>query len=193
VKTIQRVIVGIDEVGRGCLAGPVVASAVVLAEPIKGVKDSKKLTKLQREKLAIIIRKRALAIGTARAEATEIDTVGLTEALRQAMQKALQQISITFDEIIIDGSFNFLADIPGARAVVKADDLVPAVSAASIMAKVTRDALMTEAAKTYQGYGFERHVGYGTAQHLRALQQLGVCELHRRSFAPVMACLGGSA
>ena len=131
--------VGIDEVGRGCWAGPLVAGAVALAKPIDGLKDSKKLSKTQREKLAIIIEEEALAFGLGWVDAATIDEVGLTEAHRLAMADALGQIIIDYDEVIIDGHLNYLADLPKTSSLIKADDSVPAVSAASIIAKVARD------------------------------------------------------
>lgn len=181
--------VGIDEVGRGCWAGPVVAGAVVLAEPIAGLKDSKLLSKKQREKLAVEIKLWALAIGIGWVEPSKVDEIGLTAAVGLAMRRALEQIELTYNEIIIDGNFNFLADNPKARAIIKADSTVPAVSAASIVAKVARDKYMAGIAADYPDYGFERHVGYGTALHLERLKLHGVSDLHRRSFKPVRALL----
>lgn len=181
--------VGIDEVGRGCWAGPVVAGAVILAEPIEGLKDSKVLSKKQRERLAQAVRLQATAIGLGWVEAALVDSLGITQAVRLAMQRALAAIQHPYDVVIIDGNHNFLADNPKAQFIVKADVTVPAVSAASIVAKVARDAYMTEAAERYPAYGFERHVGYGTALHLSRLQQYGICELHRQSYKPVQAFL----
>lgn len=183
-------IAGIDEVGRGCWAGPLVAGAVVLHNPIAGLADSKKLSKRRREHLAAEIEIMAAGIGIGWVMAAEIDEVGLTQAVRLAMRRALTQITITYDEIVIDGNLNFFADDPRARAIVKADDSVPAVSAASIVAKVARDRWMENAAHQYPAYGFERHVGYGTKLHQAMLQTYGVCELHRRSYKPVQATLG---
>lgn len=181
--------VGIDEVGRGCWAGPVVAGAVILDDPIEGLKDSKKLSKKQRQKLTEIITQDAQAIGLGWVSAEVIDEVGITEAVRLAMQQALAQIDIAYEEVIIDGHYNFLSDIPKARAVVKADDTVPAVSAASIVAKVARDQYMANADIDMPGYEFARHVGYGTALHVERLKSLGVSKLHRRSFKPIKAML----
>lgn len=178
--------VGIDEVGRGCWAGPVVAGAVILNKPIKGLKDSKKLTKKQRELLAIEIRENAI-VGLGWVAATEVDELGLTEAVRLAMQRAIDHITASYDEIIIDGNLNFLQENPKARAVIKADDSVPAVSAASIVAKVARDNYMAEVATEYPDYGFPSHVGYGTALHLERLKLHGVSDLHRLSFKPIRA------
>lgn len=181
--------VGIDEVGRGCWAGPLVAGAVILDQPIKGLKDSKQLSKAQREKLAIIIEKQAMAIGLGWVEAAEIDTLGLTAAVRLAMERALAKLTLQYEEIIIDGNLNFLKDNPKARALIKADTKVPAVSAASIVAKVARDNYMTKIAKNYPDYGFEQHVGYGTTLHSEKLKLHGVSELHRCSFRPIQALL----
>lgn len=178
-------LVGIDEVGRGCLAGPVVAGAVLLHEPIAGLRDSKVLTRAQRETLDVIIRAKALSFGIGWVEAAELDALGLTAAVRLAMRRALQQINRHYNQIIIDGNFNFLKDVPLTSTKIKADDTVPAVSAASIIAKVARDAWMRNIADTFPEYGFESHVGYATPQHRRALTQHGPCELHRQSFAPV--------
>jgi len=158
---------------------------VLLRRPIRGLRDSKKLTKLQRERLDIIIRRQALAIGLGWVTSEELDAGGLTAAVRLAMQRALEAIALPFEEIIIDGNYNFLAHDPRARPVIRADDTVPAVSAASIVAKVARDNFMIAAAGTHPGYGFETHVGYGTPAHAAALQAQGVCALHRRSFMPV--------
>lgn len=178
-------LVGIDEVGRGCWAGPVVAGAVFLGEPITGLKDSKVLTKARRERLDAEIRLSAQGFGLGWVSAQELDVIGLTEAVRLAMQRALAQVNGAYDEIIIDGSYNFLPNEPLARTVVGADASIPAVSAASIIAKVARDKYMATQARMFPGYAFGRHVGYGTAAHLAALRNLGLCELHRRSFKPV--------
>jgi ribonuclease HII len=182
-------IVGIDEVGRGCWAGPVVAGAVLLSDPIPGLKDSKKLSKQQREALTILINEQAMAIGIGWVSALEVDTIGLTAAVGLAMSRALDQIEADYNEIIIDGSFNFLADNPKASTLVKADDLIPAVSAASIVAKVARDNYMIELGDQLPEYGFESHVGYGTARHLAALRAHGITSHHRKSYKPVAALL----
>jgi ribonuclease HII len=179
--------VGIDEVGRGCWAGPLVAGAVALKAPIPGLKDSKKLSKSQRDKLAVVIHAEALAVGIGWVSAGELDAVGLTEAVRLAMERALQQIEIAYDEVIIDGNINYFPDNVKARAIIKADDTVPAVSAASIVAKVARDNYMSELGAPYDRYGFEKHVGYGTALHLERLKLHGISDIHRRSFKPIKA------
>jgi ribonuclease HII len=185
------IIVGIDEVGRGCWAGPLVAGAVILAEPISigGLKDSKKLSKKQRERLAAEIEAKALAIGLGWVWPADIDAAGLTRAVQQAMAEALTAIKIPYDEVIIDGNINYLSEVPAARAVIKADDSVPSASAASIVAKVARDNYMAKMAAKFPLYGFEKHVGYGTAAHLAALQTHGVCELHRKSYKPIQAII----
>lgn len=200
------IVVGIDEVGRGCWAGPLVAGAVILGEPIPGLKDSKKLSKKQREILAVEIEIKALAIGLGWVWPDAIDISGITTAVKTAMAEALAAIQISYDEVIIDGNINYLApknvlknDLIGPsykskiKAVVKADDLVPAVSAASIIAKVARDNYMAEMAEKFPLYGFEKHVGYGTAAHVAALQAHGICELHRKSYKPIKQYLVGSS
>lgn len=181
--------VGIDEVGRGCWAGPVVAGAVLLDAPIKGLKDSKKLSKPQRERLDAEIRVSAIAFGLGWVTAEEIDQIGLTEAVRLAMERALVLIAEPYERIIIDGNYNFFPDNRKSSAVIGADNTVPAVSAASIIAKVARDKFMADAALKFPGYGFEKHVGYGTAAHQLALQSNGLTELHRRCFKPIQALL----
>lgn len=180
------VTVGIDEVGRGCWAGPLVAGAVILAQPIAGLKDSKKLTKLQRERLAEQIEEEALAIGLGWVWPETIDRFGISMSVKMAMAEALKQINIAYDEVIIDGNINYLPEEPRATALIKADEVVPAASAASIVAKVARDRYMAmDAALQYPQYGFEKHVGYGTAMHIRALKEHGVTILHRMSYKPI--------
>lgn len=183
------VTVGIDEVGRGCWAGPLVAGAVVFDRPMRKMRDSKKLTKLQREKLALNIYHKALCWGVGWVSPREVDRLGLTGATMLAMQRALGQITTDYDEIIIDGNINYLPEEPKAHAVVKADDTVPVVSAASIIAKVARDDFMAKAAEDYPDYGFDKHVGYGTSLHLDRLKLHGACDLHRQSFKPIAALI----
>lgn len=180
---------GIDEVGRGCWAGPLVAGAVVLGEPIEGLKDSKLLTKNARNRLASEIKTQALAIGLGWVDASTIDRVGITTAVKLAMEQALAAITIAYDEVVIDGHLNFLAELPKTRALIKADALMPSVSAASIVAKVARDTYMEKLAAQLPQYGFDRHVGYGTALHLERLQKHGVTEFHRQSYKPIRALL----
>lgn len=181
--------VGIDEVGRGCWAGPVVAGAVILTKPINGLKDSKLLSKLQRQRLDVEIRLNTEAIGIGWVEPAVIDDIGINAAVKLAMRRALDQIADTYDEVIIDGHINYLADRPKTRELIKADSLVPAVSAASIVAKVARDNFMADIDSQYPAYGFAHHVGYGTAAHLQALKLNGVTILHRRSYKPIKALL----
>ncbi len=187
-------IVGIDEVGRGCWAGPLVAAAVALSVPIEGLNDSKKLTKKRREVLAAQIHEQADAVGIGWVSPAEVDELGLTKAVQLAMLRAMKQIHCDYNEIIIDGSYNFFANVQGLKtnnvqAIIKADGMVPAVSAASIVAKVARDNYMIGLADTYPGYGFETHVGYGTPAHVAALKKLGVTDIHRTSYRPIKAYL----
>lgn len=182
-------ILGIDEVGRGPWAGPLVVGAVVLGgREIAGLTDSKKLTKKRREILYEEIYADASGVGIGWVSAPEIDTLGLSESLRLATKRAVRQITAPFHEVIIDGTINFLADTPLEHYVTtlkKADLLVPSVSAASIVAKVARDRYMAEQDDLYEGYSFGAHVGYGTAAHRTAIEQRGVTPLHRLSFAPL--------
>ena len=178
--------VGIDEVGLGPLAGPVVAAAVVLdpARPIDGLKDSKKLTAAERRGFAEQIRGRCLGFAYGRAEAPEIDRVNILEASLLAMRRALEGLRLAVDIAYVDG--NVAPALPCRTvAVVGGDDRVPAISAASILAKVLRDDEMAGHAKTYPEYGFEQNKGYATQAHLDALRAHGPTPLHRRSFTPV--------
>ena len=188
-------ILGIDEVGRGPWAGPLVVGACVLGDAqIEGLTDSKKLTPKEREALAPIIREQA-AVGLGWISAEELDRIGLSQALCKAARAAVKQIKVPFHEIIIDGTVNFLRDTPLAshvQVLKKADLLVPEVSAASIVAKVARDEYMYQLAKKYPGYGFEKHVGYGTAAHKAALEKLGPCPEHRKSFKPIAQYVGST-
>ncbi|MBC7869054.1 ribonuclease HII [Candidatus Saccharibacteria bacterium] len=182
-------ILGIDEVGRGPWAGPLVVGAVVLGGAvINGLTDSKKLTKKRRDELDIVIREQAKGIGLGWVHAEELDRVGLSAALVLATKRAVEQVRVPYHEIIIDGTVNFLNGTskgPYVTTLKKADLLIPSVSAASIVAKVARDAYMTEQDSVYPGYSFTRHVGYGTAVHQAAINLLGVTPLHRLSFAPL--------
>ncbi len=188
-------ILGIDEVGRGPWAGPLVVGACVLGDAqIDGLTDSKKLTPKKREALAPIIQEKA-AVGLGWISAEELDEIGITAALCKACRDAVKQIHVPFHEIIIDGTINFLRDTPLAshvQVLTKADLLVPEVSAASIVAKVARDGYMHKLAEKYPSYGFEKHVGYGTAAHKKALAKLGVCPEHRKSFKPIAELLGAT-
>lgn len=184
----MKIVLGTDEVGRGCWAGPLVAGAVILNQPIAGLRDSKKLSALQRSKLATIINDTA-TVGLGWVTPQEVDHLGLTKAVGLAMQRAVDQITAKFDQLIVDGNYNYFSHDPRAEAMIKADDHIPAVSAASIVAKVARDTFMQEIALQYPHYGFEHHVGYGTAQHLKSLQEHGITAIHRLSYKPIMTIL----
>lgn len=190
-KVKGRLIIGVDEVGRGCWAGPLVAGAVMLKSPIEGLADSKLLKPHQRKKLSIQIRERALACGTGWVSPQEVDDLGLTAATALAINRAIEVIEI-YDYILIDGSLNFLKNNDRVLTLVKADNLVPAVSAASILAKVARDDFMAEQHGLYPKYGFDRHVGYGTAFHKQAIIEHGLTPLHRRSFKPIKEVLNAA-
>jgi ribonuclease HII len=188
-------VIGLDEVGRGCWAGPLVAAAVVLpgAHSIVGLNDSKKLSKKQRESLDLLIREKALGIGIGWVWPEDIDSGGITKAVKIAMFRAFAQLGAEYtghyDEIIVDGNINYLANVSKSSAMIKADGSIPAVSAASIIAKVARDNYMADIASEYPQYGFAGHVGYGTAEHIAALRQYGVTAIHRRSYKPIRALL----
>lgn len=179
-------ILGVDEVGRGPWAGPLVVGAVVLGGVnIQGLTDSKKLTPKQRESLDKRIRAKALAIGLGWVDAEEIDQIGLSAALVKATKQAVGQINAPYDEIIIDGKVNFLKGTDKEKLVTnltKADLLVPCVSAASIIAKVARDKFMYKQDKVYPGYRFKFNVGYGTHGHIDAIDKFGITKLHRMSY-----------
>ncbi|MFZ1249889.1 MAG: ribonuclease HII [Candidatus Microsaccharimonas sp.] len=188
-------ILGIDEVGRGPWAGPLVVGAVVLpnTHTIQGLTDSKKLSAKRRNELDTQIREQAIGWGLGWVHADELDEVGLPQALRLATIRAVEAVKAPYHEIIIDGTINFLKDTNKGQYVTtmaKADLLVPAVSAASIIAKVARDTYMAEQDRLYPDYGFASHVGYGTAKHQTALKQYGITPLHRKSFAPIAKLVG---
>ena len=183
-------IVGIDEVGRGAWAGPLVVGAVLLGgAQIDGLTDSKKLTKRQRIALDKEIRQKATAIGLGWVSAKHIDQIGLSEALKLASRRALAHIRTDYKEIIIDGTIRLIED-PRVTLMKKADLLVPSVSAASIIAKVARDNYMMHSDDVFPGYSFAGHVGYGTAVHRQAIEEQGVSPLHRLSFAPLKKYAG---
>ncbi|HEY7775929.1 MAG TPA: ribonuclease HII [Kineobactrum sp.] len=179
-------IAGVDEVGRGPLAGDVVAAAVILDPryPISGLRDSKKLSATRREALALQIREQALAWSVARATVEEIDQLNILQASLLAMQRAVQALQPQPGYVLVDGNRLPRWDYP-SESVVRGDDRVPAIAAASILAKVQRDSELVAFDSVYPGYGFAAHKGYPTAAHLLALRTLGVTPLHRRSFAPV--------
>lgn len=182
---------GVDEAGRGPLAGPVVAAAVILdpARPIRGLADSKVLEPEERERLAVLIRQRALCHSVAWADAEEIDSINILQATMLAMRRALLGLRVPPEQVVIDGNRCPRASGLGFeclfKAVVKGDARVPAISAASILAKTTRDALMRDLCVRYPGFSLAGHKGYPTPVHVAALQALGPSPLHRRSFSPM--------
>lgn len=183
-------IAGVDEAGRGPLAGPVVAAAVILDEknPIRGLADSKKLTALRREKLFDEIRAKALCCSIAEASVEEIDRLNILQATMLAMRRAVEGLRLKPAKVLIDGNRIPVMDVL-AEAIVKGDALIPAISAASILAKVSRDRWCAELDLAYPQYGFAGHKGYGTAEHLAALREHGACPQHRKTFSPVAQVL----
>lgn len=185
-------IAGVDEAGRGPLAGPVVAAAVILDDlhPVKGLADSKKLTARRREQLFEEIRAKALCFSVAQASVQEIDALNILQATLLAMRRAVEGLRLAPKLVLVDG--NRLPVLPmRAEAIVKGDALVAAISAASILAKVTRDRWCQEVDALHPAYGFAQHKGYGTALHLAALREHGACPVHRTSFRPVTEVLQG--
>ena len=187
---VPGLVAGVDEAGRGPLMGPVVAAAVILDDlhPIKGLADSKKLTTLRREKLYDEIRAKALCFSIAQASAAEIDEINILQATMLAMRRAVEGLRLKPTKVLVDGN-RIPTLVIVAEAIVGGDALVPAISAASILAKVWRDRWCQEMDLAYPQYGFASHKGYGTAEHLVALQQHGACPEHRRTFAPVARVL----
>lgn len=177
-------IAGVDEVGRGPLAGPLVTAAVILDKPIEGLMDSKKLSEKKRRALAARIEAEALCFAYGRAEVEEIDRLNIHQATLLAMSRAIEGLSIKPDEVLIDGQHAPTLSIP-FKTIIGGDNLVDEISAASIIAKVKRDEEMVAMDKVYQGYGFSSHKGYGTVKHRQALIEIGPCAIHRKSFAPV--------
>lgn len=187
--TSSKIIAGVDEVGRGPLAGDVMAAAVILPDPApEGVTDSKALTAKRRECLADVVRKEAISWALGRASVAEIDELNILEASLLAMRRAVEGLSVTPTLVLVDGNrlpqWSF-----ESRAIVKGDLCEPAIGAASILAKVQRDGEMQALHDQYPGYGFDQHKGYPTKAHLAALKRLGVTPIHRRSFAPVKRLL----
>lgn len=183
-------IAGVDEVGRGPLAGPVVAAAVILdpLQPIEGLADSKKLSEARRETLAIEIKSKSIAWALGRAEVEEIDEINILQASLLAMKRAVEQLQPQPELALVDG--NRCPDLScETRAVIKGDSIVAAISAASIIAKVARDQEMVEMDAQYPGYGLAKHKGYPTKAHIQSLQEQGICEIHRRTFGPVKKLL----
>ena len=190
VWDLPGLLAGVDEAGRGPLAGPVVAAAVILDElnPIKGLNDSKKLTAKQRDRLFDEIRAKALCCSVAQASVEEIDRLNILQATMLAMKRAVEGLRLKPAKVLVDGNRLPMLDVL-AEAIVRGDATVPAISAASILAKVTRDRWCAELDAQHPEYGFASHKGYGTAEHLAALQAHGACPQHRKTFAPVTAVL----
>lgn len=179
-------IAGVDEAGRGPLAGPVISAAVILDpnKKIKNLVDSKKLSEVRRESLFIEICEKAIAFGIGRAEIFEIDSINILQATLLSMQRAVAKLRIQPNEVLVDGNCCPILEYP-TRAIIDGDNLIPAISAASILAKVTRDREMVILDKAFPEYGFAKHKGYPTALHRMILKKLGPCKIHRLSFAPV--------
>ena len=182
----EGLICGVDEAGRGPLAGPVVAAAVILdpRQPIDGLNDSKKLTAARREMLAVEIREKALAWAVAEASVQEIDRINILQASLLAMQRAVSGLSLMPEKALVDGNKCPVLACP-VEAIVGGDGKLAAIAAASILAKTVRDALMQDLHVLYPQYGFDRHKGYPTALHLAALREHGISPVHRRSYGPV--------
>lgn len=182
----STLICGVDEAGRGPLAGPVYAAAVILdpEHPVGGVADSKSLTAGRREHIALAIKAHSLAWAVAQASVEEIDRLNILRATLLAMKRAVEALRMIPHEVLIDGLHYPVLPLP-MRAIVRGDATVPVIAAASILAKTERDAEMRRLHERFPNYGFDRHKGYPTAAHIEALRRYGACEVHRRSFAPV--------
>ena len=183
-------VAGVDEVGRGPLIGDVVTAAVILdpEKRIEGLRDSKKLSEKKRESLATQIREEAIAFAVGRASPFEIDELNILHATMLAMKRAVESLPVAADSALIDGNRLPDLNIP-SKFVIKGDDTYACIAAASILAKVERDADMRELDSQYPEYGFAKHKGYPTKAHLEAIQKFGILDAHRRSFGPVKACL----
>ncbi len=187
---VHSLVAGVDEVGRGPLAGPVIAAAVILDEtkPVAGLADSKTLSARRREELSVLIKERALCWALGRAEVEEIDQLNILRASLLAMKRAVEALSLSPELVLVDGNQAPELGHP-VQTVVRGDASVPAISAASILAKVARDAEMCELERRFPGYGFSKHKGYPTVAHLHALEKQGVSSIHRRTFGPVRQLL----
>ena len=185
---MQLLMAGVDEAGRGPLAGCVVAAAVILQQPIAGIADSKKLSARRRDQLALVIKQQAHSWAIASASVKEIDQINILQASLLAMRRAIEALAQPPQLVLVDGKHSPDVAMP-CRSVVKGDSLIPAISAASILAKTHRDSLMLAQHQQYPQYRFDLHKGYPTRLHLQQLQQHGPCPVHRRSFAPVRALI----
>lgn len=184
-------IAGVDEVGRGPLAGPVITAAVIFNQPLDGMMDSKKLTPIKRQKLALLIQQQALCYAYGRAEVEEIERLNIHQASLLAMKRAVEALAICPQQVLVDGGFIPELSIP-CKAIIKGDSLISEISAASILAKVYRDAEMDKMDELYPGYGFAAHKGYPTKAHYAALLALGPSPIHRKTYAPVQKLLLGA-
>lgn len=187
LRAAGRTVAGVDEAGRGCLAGPVAAGAVILdpGRPVRGLRDSKKLTEKRREELFEEIREKSAAWSVAMTGPGEIDRTNILRAALRAMEKAVEGLSVAPDFVLVDGNARISLAVE-QRTVVGGDDRCASVAAASIVAKVTRDRLMKELETEYPGYGFSRHKGYPSKEHRESLRRLGPCPIHRKSFNGVL-------
>ena len=187
LRAAGRTVAGVDEAGRGCLAGPVAAGAVILdpGRPVRGLRDSKKLTEKRREELFAEIREKSAAWSVAMTGPGEIDRTNILRAALRAMEKAVAGLSVEPDFVLVDGNVRISLAVE-QRTVVGGDDRCASVAAASIVAKVTRDRLMKELETEYPGYGFSRHKGYPSKEHRESLRRLGPCPIHRKSFNGVL-------
>ncbi|MCS7236207.1 MAG: ribonuclease HII [Armatimonadetes bacterium] len=185
-------VAGVDEAGRGPLAGPVVAAAVVLEGRVRipGLQDSKRLPPREREEVAEAVRRHAVSWAVAQASVEEVDCLNVLHAARLAMRRAVEALSVKPSVVLVDGRFGLAVAVP-QRALVGGDATVACIAAASVLAKVERDRIMVELDRVFPGYGFAQHKGYACPAHLEALRRLGPSPVHRRSFAPVRAVSGG--
>ena len=178
-------VAGVDEVGRGPLAGPVVCAAVIMPlgeeQRIPGIDDSKKLSAKKREELSLRIRERARAFSIAEVDEETIDRINILQATRLGMKRAIESLKLPADFVLTDGNMTLDIAVP-QKSIVKGDALVYSIGAASIVAKVYRDTLMQRYAEEFPAYGFEKNVGYGTKQHIEAIKEVGICRIHRRTF-----------
>lgn len=181
----MKIVIGIDEVGRGAWAGPLVVGAVGLGKPIIGLADSKILSKSTRERLAKIIESEAELVGIGWVSPAEVDDHGLTKSMELACERALEKAPVNA-KILLDGKVNFLKNRKNVEMIIDGDATVPEISAASIVAKVARDKFMAEQDSLYPGYGFDKNVGYGTKSHILAIERLGLTPIHRWSYKPIV-------